>query len=108
MDSTQIHTTTDPLIKAKLLKREQKAKSIIVHYTYEKRFAHYKIKIHQIWSTFFPPSRGIHTKPVIGTRNHANLTNELVRRSPSETNMKHDKVIKHIKKSLIRELINIS
>jgi hypothetical protein len=82
MDSSQIHSTTDPLVKAKLLKREQKKKSIIVHYTYEKRFAHYKSKIHQIWNASFPPSTGIDRKLIIGTRNQANLTKELVRRSP--------------------------
>ena len=38
--------------------------------------------VHQIWNAFFPPSTGIHTKLVVGTRNHANLTNQLVRRSP--------------------------
>ena len=98
MDSTQIHTITDPLVRVKLEQREQKAKSIIVHYTYEKRFAYYKSKIHQIWNTFFTPSQGIHTKLVVGTRNHANLTNELVRRSPKETYEKHNSSsIKNIK-----------
>ncbi len=46
MDYSQINSTTDPLAKAKLLKRQQKDNSIIVHYTYERRFAHYKTKIH--------------------------------------------------------------
>jgi hypothetical protein len=88
MDSSQIHSTTDPLVKAKLLKREQKHKSIIVHYTYEKRFAHYKSKIHQIWNPSFPPSTGINTKLIVGTCNQANLTQELVRRSPTEEKKK--------------------
>jgi hypothetical protein len=49
MDYNQIPSTIDPLVKAKLLKRkEKKEKSIIVHYTFERRFAHYKSKIHQI------------------------------------------------------------
>ncbi len=91
MDSSQIHSKADPLVKAKLLKREQKDKSIIVHYTYEKRFAHYKTNIHQIWNALFPYSTGIHTKLIVGTRNHVNLTNQLVRRSPRrETKKKHN------------------
>ena len=82
MDSSQIHSTTDPLVKAKLLKRQQKDKSIIVHYTYEKRFAHYKSKIHHLWDASFPASTGINTRLIVGTRNNPNMTKELVRRSP--------------------------
>jgi hypothetical protein len=82
MDPSQINSTMDPLVKAKLLKRQQKNKSIIVHYTHEKRFANYKSKIHQIWNASFSASTGIQTKLIVGTRNNPNLTKELVRRSP--------------------------
>jgi hypothetical protein len=81
MDYNQINSTIDLLVKAKLLKRQQKDKSIIIHYTYERRFAHYKSKIHQIWDASFPKTTGIETKLIVGTRNNPNLTNEIVRRS---------------------------
>jgi hypothetical protein len=82
MDYTQIPSTIDILVKAKLLKRQEKEKSIIVHYTYERRFASYKSKIHQIWDKSFNSTSAIETKLMIGTRNNPNLTEELVRRSP--------------------------
>ena len=84
MDSSQINSTTDPLVKAKLLKRQQKKKSIIVHYTYEKRFTHYKSKIHHLWNASFTASTGINTRLIVGTRNNPNMTKELVRRSPQQ------------------------
>jgi hypothetical protein len=84
MDYTQIPSTIDILVKAKLLKRQEKEKSIIVHYTYERRFASYKSKIHQIWNQSFHSTSAIETKLIIGTRNNRNLTEELVRRSPRQ------------------------
>lgn len=83
LDPSQIHVTTDALVKKKLTKRQQKHDSIIVHYNYEGRFAYYKSKIHQLWNATFPISSGIDTKLIVGTRNNPNLTHELVRRSPS-------------------------
>jgi predicted transcriptional regulator len=65
MDYNKINSMIDLLVKAKLLKRQQKEKSIIVHYTYERRFAHYKSKIHQIWNESFHPRSAIETKLVI-------------------------------------------
>jgi hypothetical protein len=82
MDYNQIPSTIDPLVKAKLLKRQEKQKSIIVHYTYERRFAHYESKIHHIWNESFHFTSAMETKVIIGTRNNPNLTKELVRRSP--------------------------
>jgi hypothetical protein len=82
MDYNQIPSTIDPLVKAKLLHRQQKEKSIIVHYTYERRFAHYKSKIHHIWNESFHSTSVTETKLIVGTRNNPNLTKELVRRSP--------------------------
>ena len=82
MQLSQIDSTTDPLVKAKLLKRQQKQKSIIVHYNYERRFAYYKSKIHHFWNAAFPITTCIDTKLIVGTRNNPNLTKELVRRSP--------------------------
>ena len=81
LDPTQIDSTTDPLIKAKLLRRQQKHKSIIVHYHYERRFTYYKSKIHHMWNAIFPITTSIDTRLIVGTRNNLNLTNELVRRS---------------------------
>jgi hypothetical protein len=82
MDYNQISSTIDPLVKAKLLERTQKRNSIIIHCTYEKRYAYYKSKIHQLWNAFFNHTKGIDTKIIVGTCNNPNLTNELVRRSP--------------------------
>ena len=82
MDPSQIDYTIDPLVKLKLLKRQRKHNSIIIHYKYERRFAHYKSRIHQIWNATFPPMSAIDTKLIVGTRNNPNLTKELVRRSP--------------------------
>jgi hypothetical protein len=84
---------THPLVKAKLLKRQQKETSIIVHYTYQQRVAHYKSKIHQIWNASFQPSTGIDTKLIVGTPNNLNLTKELVRRSPFQR--KHEQEQQH-------------
>jgi hypothetical protein len=94
MDHNQIPSTIDPLVKAKLLKRQQKEKSIIVHYTYERRFAHYKSKIHQIWNESFPSISVTETKLIVGTRNNRNLTKELVRRSPRVQKSEHKKQLK--------------
>jgi hypothetical protein len=89
MDYNQIPSTIDPLVKAKLLKRKQKEKSNIIHYTYERRFAHYKSKIHQIWNESFPSTFVTETKLIVGTRNNPNLTKELVRRSPQVQKREH-------------------
>lgn len=50
MNSSQINRNIDPLVKAKLLKRQQIDKSIIVHYNYEQRFAHKKSKLERYLS----------------------------------------------------------
>ena len=92
MDYSQINSPIDPLVKAKLLKRQQKRMSIIVHYTYEQRFAYYKPKIHQIWNASFPIATGIDSKLIVGTRNNSNLTKELVRRT-----REHSQVIKRFR-----------
>jgi hypothetical protein len=91
MDYNQISSTIDPLVKAKLLKRQQTWKSIILHYTYERRFAHYKSKIHQIWNQSLHSTSAIETKLIIGTRTNPNLTKELVRRSPRLQKRKQEK-----------------
>jgi hypothetical protein len=89
MDYKQIPSTIDPLVRTKLLKRKQKVKSIIVHYTYERRFAHYKSKIYQIWNESFNSKSAMETKLIVETRNNPNLTKELVRRSSRP--QKHEK-----------------
>lgn len=55
---------------------------LIIHYTHEQRFAHYKSKIHQEWNKLFLHTPVIDTKLIVGTRNKPNLTKELVRRCP--------------------------
>jgi hypothetical protein len=86
MDYDDPPTNVHPLVKAKLLKRKERAKSIILHYTHEQRFAHYKRAIHQMWDDTF------HNKPLhsttltVGTRNNPNLGKELVYRNPLSKN----------------------
>jgi hypothetical protein len=48
MDYDDPPTNVHPLVKAKLLKRRERAQSIILHYTHEQRFSHYKRAIHQM------------------------------------------------------------
>ena len=95
MDSSQIHNTIDPLVKAKLLKRQNTKKSIIVHYTYERRFAYYQSKMHDFWNAQFNPSTGVDARLIVGTRNNPNLVKELVRRSPllSKQTQNHEKIL---------------
>ena len=76
----------DPLVKAKLLKRRERANSIFVHYTHEKRFQHYGKTIHQIWNDTFHNAPIETTKLIVATRNNPNLTQELVRRNPFTKN----------------------
>ena len=45
-DYDNLPANLDPLVKAKLLKRRERANSIFVHYTHEKRFQHYGKTIH--------------------------------------------------------------
>ncbi|CAF1355536.1 unnamed protein product [Didymodactylos carnosus] len=74
--------TIDPLVKSKLLKRQQRANAIFLYYTYEKRFPHYGRTIHRIWNDTFQNTPIEMTRLIAGSRNSPNLTNELVRRNP--------------------------
>ena len=78
MNSIQMDSQTDPLVTAKLLRRQQKRNSVMVHYTYERPFAYYKSKIHQIWNASFPPNTGIDTNLIVLTRINPNSTQELL------------------------------
>lgn len=80
-DHNQISSTVDPLVKTRLLKKQQKEKSIIVHYTDERCFTHFESKIHQIWNQSFHSISAMGTKSIIGIPNKTNLTKDLVRRS---------------------------
>ena len=55
---------------------------LIIHYTHEPRFKHYKLMIHRIWQHVFRKTPISTRRLIIGTRNNQNLTKELVRRSP--------------------------
>ena len=68
-----IPPNTDPLVKAKLLKRQQRAKSVILHYTHEQRFSHYKRDIHRMWNDTFHNTPLHSATLVVGTRNNPNL-----------------------------------
>ncbi|CAF1507917.1 unnamed protein product [Didymodactylos carnosus] len=72
----------DPLVKEKLLKRKERADSIIIHYTYEQRFADYGRKIHQLWDNVFHGTPLKQKRVIVGTRNNPNLSKELICRNP--------------------------
>ena len=86
MDYNNFPSNIDPLVKAKLLKRRERTNSIILHYTHEKRFSHYKRSIHQIWNDAFSNTQIQTTKLIVGNRNNPNLCKELVRRNPFNKN----------------------
>ena len=86
MDYDDPPSNVHPLVKAKLLKRKERAKSIIIHYTHEQRFSHYKRAIHQMWNDSFHNTPLQTTTLIVGTRNNPNLGNELVRRNPFPKN----------------------
>jgi hypothetical protein len=100
LDYNNINVITDPLVISKLLKRQPKSNSLIIHYTYEQRFAYYKSLIHKYWGKSLQNILVIDNLLIIGTRNNPNLTQELVRRSPytpkvTETVQKIDHNTKH-------------
>jgi hypothetical protein len=80
MAYNNFHRNIDPLAKAKFLKQRERANSIILHYTHEKRFSHYKRAIHQIWNDKFHNTPVQTTKLIVGSRNDPNLCKEFVRR----------------------------
>ena len=86
MDYDDIPANVHPLVKAKLLKRRQRAKSIILHYTHEQRFSHYKRAIHQMWNDTFHNTPLHSATLIVGTRNNPNLAKELVHRNPFSKN----------------------
>ena len=47
-DYNASYSNLDPLVEAKLLKRRDRANSIFLRYTYEKRFSHYKKTIYKL------------------------------------------------------------
>lgn len=55
---------------------------IILHFTYEQRFKHYKTMLHQIWGNAFGKTPITQTKLIAGTCNHSTLTRDLIRRAP--------------------------
>ena len=85
MDCTKQNSFPDSLVQSKLFKRQQQVNSLaplIIHYTHEQRFGHYKRAIHQKWNDSFRDTPVMDTVLVVGTQNNPNLTKELVRRSP--------------------------
>ena len=82
IDYNNIPPNTDPLIKAKLLKRKERADCILLHYTYEKQFSRYKREIHQIWDDTFQNTPIQATTLIVGSRNNPNISKELIRRNP--------------------------
>ena len=81
-DYNKSYLNLPPLVEAKLLKRQERANSIFLHYTHEKRFSHYKRTIHQLWNDTFHNTDVQTTKLLVGSRNNPNLCKEFVRRNP--------------------------
>ncbi|CAF1185380.1 unnamed protein product [Rotaria sordida] len=73
IDYNNIPSNIDPLIKAKLLKRRERANSIIIHYTHERHFSHYKRAFHQIWNDTYHNTPVQTTKLIVGSRNNPNI-----------------------------------
>ena len=86
MDYNNFPPNIDPLVKEKLFKRRDRANSIILHYTHEKRFSHYGRTIHQIWNDTFQNTPIQASKVIVGNRNNPNLSKELIRRNPFKKN----------------------
>ena len=82
MDYDDPPTNVHPLVEEKLLKRKERAKSVILHYTHEQRFAHYKRAIHRMWNDTFHNTPLQSATLIVGTRNNPNLGKELVCRNP--------------------------
>ncbi|CAF1366004.1 unnamed protein product [Adineta ricciae] len=90
MDYNNFPPDIDPLVKEKLLKRRDRANSIIIRYLHEKRVAHYKKTIHQLWHDTFYNTPIQTTRFLVATRNNPNITKELIRRNPFTKN-RHDR-----------------
>ena len=84
MDFNNIPSNIDPLVKEKLLKRRERANSIILHYTHEKCCAHYRRAIHLIWNETFQNTPLQTTRLIVNIRNNHNVAKELVRHNPSK------------------------
>lgn len=85
MEYENFDSNIHPLIKEKLLKRKEKANSVILHYTHEQRFSDAKRLIHQLWNDTFQNTPITETKLIVGTRNNPNRSKELIRKSPYPT-----------------------
>ena len=87
---------TDSLISFHFEKKKKK-KSVeypmIIHYTHEQRFKHYKFMLQKIWHDSFRKTQIASRRFMVGTRNNPNLTREFVRRRPytPKSTSKHSK-----------------
>jgi hypothetical protein len=81
-DYEKTYPNLHPLVAAKLLKRRERANSIFLHYTHEKRFSHYKQTIYRLWNDTFRNTNIETTKMIVGSRNNPNLSKEFIRRNP--------------------------
>ncbi|CAF0779037.1 unnamed protein product [Rotaria sordida] len=82
IDTNFKHEVNDPLVKIRLDKIPKWTTNLIIHYTHERRLSTYKKDIHQLWNHIFVHTPVINTRLIVGKRNSANLTKELVCRRP--------------------------
>lgn len=104
LNTTQQSGIAEPLVPRQhlqLTSKNHKLDTLIVHFTYEQRFAPYKRTLHQVWNTNFFNTPILHTKLIVGTKNILNLTRELVRRSPYDS--KSTKVIRNLRQHKNRQ-----
>lgn len=76
----------DQLLAKKLKQKQDKYNSeypMIVHYTHENRYRHYKRQLHKIWDRAFINTPIQQLKLIVGSINSRNLTQEIVRRAPN-------------------------
>ncbi|CAM4845825.1 unnamed protein product [Rotaria magnacalcarata] len=86
-DKTQ-NISIDSLVYTKVHKKDNSTIfncPIIIHYTHENQYAHYKSNIHKAWQESFHRTPVITTKLVVGSRNNPNLTKELWSKSMAST-----------------------
>jgi hypothetical protein len=82
MDYNNFDPNIQTLIKLMLLKRQQRANSIILHYTHEQHFSHHKQTIHHKWNDTFDNTPLRESRFIVGTRNNPNISKELIHKSP--------------------------
>ncbi len=81
-DQTTTTTTTTTTTNNKPTNYSDK---FFVHYTHEQRFNALKKDMHRVYDDVFRNTPAMYTRMIVGTRNHRNTKNELIRKRPKRT-----------------------